>query len=326
MQVGQVPTVDEWLRIKGFGHILRMFRPTGKTVQFTMRQIHEHTLAPQSDAKGTRKNPDFLARFIAARERYPDIMTDGQLAEYANTNVSAGSDTTAIVLRELVWRILTVPEAYEKVMDEINAVLASRRDSLVRKNRDSGEEAGNDHDSDSRPVTYTEGQSMGYFQALIKECLRLHPALGQLIPRDVPRGGLTLCDVTFPAGTVVGCNAWTVHRDKNIYGADAEEFRPERWLADTEEDKKRIRYMENLSFAFGGGPRVCIGRNIAMLEITKFVPELFRRFDLSLVERGSYRLRCGWLVTQEGLEVTLKRRADGEQEGYGHGRRGTGKF
>ncbi|KAH0836163.1 hypothetical protein AYO21_04830 [Fonsecaea monophora] len=281
--VGQIPTVDEWLRIKGFGNILRKIRPAGNVVMWTMKQIHAHTVHDGV------KSPDFLTRFIKAREKYPDIMTDGQLAEYANTNVSAGSDTTAIVLRELVYRLLTHEGSYRQFMEELKAVLKARPlDETYDK-----------------PITWTEGNSMVYFQALIKECLRIHPALGQLIPRVVPEGGVELCGKFIPAGTVVGCNAWTVHRDKKFYGEDADEFRPERWL---DPDKERVRYMENLSFAFGGGPRVCIGKNIAMLEITKFIPEFFRRFEVHLVDPNRYRLRPGWLVVQEGLDVGLQRR------------------
>ncbi|KAK5452376.1 hypothetical protein LTS15_007442 [Exophiala xenobiotica] len=281
--VGQIPTVDEWLRIKGLGNIFRKIRPAGNVVMWTMKQIHAHTVHDGD------KSPDFLTRFIKAREKYPDIMTDGQLAEYANTNVSAGSDTTAIVLRELVYRLLTHGGSYRQFMEELKAVLKARPlDETYDK-----------------PITWAEGNKMVYFQALIKECLRIHPALGQLIPRVVPEGGVELCGKFIPAGTVVGCNAWTVHRDKKFYGVDADEFRPERWL---DPDKERVRYMENLSFAFGGGPRVCIGKNIAMLEITKFIPEFFRRFEVRLVDPNHYRLRPGWLVVQEGLDVNFQRR------------------
>jgi cytochrome P450 len=265
--------------------ILRKFRPAGNVVMWTVQQIHAHI------AYSHTKNPDFLTRFIAAREKYPDIMTDGQVAEYANTNVSAGSDTTAIALRELVYRLLTNPDRYWVFMEELKAVLRARSQD---------DEAGYD-----RPITWAEGNGMPYFQALIKECLRVHPALGQLVPRDVPEGGIELCGKFLPAGTVVGCNAWTVHRDKNFYGEDADEFRPERWL---DEDKERVRALENASFAFGGGPRVCIGKNIAMLEITKFIPEFFRRFEVQLVDQSRYKLRPGWLVVQEGLDVNLQRR------------------
>jgi cytochrome P450 len=63
--------------------------------------------------------------------------------------------------------------------------------------------------------------------------------------------------------------------------------------------------MENANFAFGAGPRVCLGKNIALLEICKFVPEFFRRFDITLVDPKRYKLRPGWLVLQQGLDAKL---------------------
>jgi cytochrome P450 len=294
--VGQIPTLDEYLRIKGFGHILRKFRPTGPLMRFTASQIRAHKLTPDS----TR--PDFLTRFIAAKEKYPDVMTDNQLATYTNTNISAGSDTTAIALREVIYRLLMHPRCHAQFMAELKAVLQARGPSSDR----------------ASPITWAETQrSMPYFQAVIKECLRIHPPLGQLIPREVPDGGTTLCGRFIPGGTVVGCNAWTLHRSRALYGPDADEFRPERWIVDDEdaEGVERVRNMENLNFAFGGGPRVCIGKNIAMLEICKVVPEFFRRFTIQMVDSGRYYLRPGWLVLQEGLDVFLKLRDPGELEG-----------
>ncbi|TVY91777.1 Cytochrome P450 monooxygenase [Lachnellula willkommii] len=282
--VGQIPTADEYLRLKGFGNILRKIRPTGPMMKFTAERIKEHTSVEN------HSRPDFLTRFIKAREKFPELMTDGRLATYTNTNVSAGSDTTAIALREVTWRILTHPKCYEQVMEEIKNAIKLR--AIADEN-------------DEHPITWAESQRMVYFQAVIKECLRVHPALGQIIPREVPEGGVEICGTFIPGGTTVGCNAWTVHRDKALYGEDAAHFVPERWL---DEDKEKVRNMENLSFAFGGGPRVCLGRNIAMLEISKFVPEFFRRMEITLVDPKRYKLIPGWLVLQTGLDVTLRRR------------------
>ncbi|KAH8892297.1 cytochrome P450 [Thozetella sp. PMI_491] len=291
--VGQIPTFDEYFRIKGFGHLVRKFRRTGPIMKFTAKQMRDH----QSGVTNSNESrPDFLTRFLKAREKYPDVMTDRRIATYTNTNVSAGSDTTAIALREIVFRLLTHPGSLERFLGEIKAALKSRVESGARERGDF-----------EKPITWNEGTNMPYYQALLKECLRRHPPLGQIIPREVPEGGITLCGRFLPEGTVVGCNAWTVHRDKEVYGADADEFRPERWL---EADQEQLRVMENLNFAFGGGPRICLGKNIALLEISKLVPELFRRFEVTIVDPERYTLFPGWLVLQKGLDVTMKKRQD----------------
>ncbi|CAL5867471.1 uncharacterized protein PFLUO_LOCUS1690 [Penicillium psychrofluorescens] len=282
--MGQLPTLDEYVRLKGFGHILRKIRPTGPLMRFTARQISNYA------SRNDDSRPDFLTRFVKAREKYPELMTDQRLATYTNTNISAGSDTTAIALREILYRTLTHPQCLEKVLGEIRSILQARKASTnSEKNMD-------------KPITWIESQEMHYFQAVVKESLRIHPGLGQIIPRDVPKGGLTICGQYLPEGTVVGCNAWTVHRDRNLYGSNVDEFVPERWL---ESEEEHIRKMENANFAFGAGPRVCLGKNIALLEICKFVPEFFRRFDIKLVDPKRYKLLPGWLVLQQGLDAKL---------------------
>jgi cytochrome P450 len=174
----------------------------------------------------------------------------------------------------------------------------------------------NARDKDSQTydegIKWAEGMKMRYVQACIKEALRFHPPLGQMLLRNVPKGGTTICNRFIPEGIVVGCNAWTVHRDKSFYGEDADHYRPERWLDSSPE---HIQKMENLTLAFGGGPRVCIGKNIALLEITKTVPELFRRFEIKLVDPKEFMFASGWLTPQRGLNVYLKRRDQSEWSG-----------
>lgn len=57
------------------------------------------------------------------------------------------------------------------------------------------------------------------------------------MPRIAPKGGVEIGGVTFPEGTTVGINPWVFHRDKDIWGQDADEFKPERWLV---EDAARL--------------------------------------------------------------------------------------
>jgi hypothetical protein len=71
--------------------------------------------------------------------------------------------------------------------------------------------------------------------------MRLHPGVGFPLEHIVPEGGLTVGNIHLPGGTIVGMNAWVIHRDKNVYGEDADIFRPERWI---ETEPGRLRMME----------------------------------------------------------------------------------
>lgn len=250
---------------------------------FTLRQIKEREAMP---IKGRR---DFLARFLEAKDKFPQYVDEEQVGDYANTNVAGGSDTTGVILSTLLYRIIENESILKKILAEISSVLRARKE---------------DQDADL-PITFAEGSKMTYYQATLKESLRYHPVSAQMLPRVVPPGGVELCGHYLPEGTVVGCHAWSIHRRKELYGDDADNFRPERWL---EVPKEQARLMEMSLFTFGAGKRACIGRNVAMLELSKFVPEFLRRFDARIVDPGRFNITSAWHAVATGLDLHLQDR------------------
>ncbi|KAJ5672142.1 pisatin demethylase, partial [Penicillium longicatenatum] len=81
---------------------------------------------------------------------------------------------------------------------------------------------------------------------------------------------------------------WAAHRDEEVYGVDADDWRPGRWIDASPEKRKE---MERFLFAFGGGSRVCLGRNISYLEMYKVIPEVLTRFKV-----------CHWSLVVNGFE------------------------
>lgn len=79
-------------------------------------------------------------------------------------------------------------------------------------------------------VTYAEAQKLDYFQACLKEAMRVRPAVGLGIYRRVPPEGAEIDGRFYPGGTEVAVNGWVLHRDKAVFGDDADDFRPERWF------------------------------------------------------------------------------------------------
>lgn len=180
---------------------------------------------------------------------FPNLMnisTDRYLAVvHLSTNVFAGSDTTAIALRAIIYFLCRHPACTDRMMTEI--VEADQKGSL------------------SKPISYKEASTLlPYMGAVVREAMRLHPSVGLLMERHVPAGGLDIHGHHLPAGTVVGINPWVTNRNEEAFPMP-ESFRPERWLEASDANRKRMDMIWELNF--GGGSRKCIGRNISWIEI-----------------------------------------------------------
>lgn len=135
-------------------------------------------------------------------------------------------------------------------------------------------------------TSFAAANAVPYLYACVQETFRLHPAFGFNLERIVPPSGAIICGYAIPSGTIVGVNAWVVQRDHSIFGADADEYRPERWLADA-----GVQQMEKTMFQFGAGEHICLGKNISTVEIYKVVPALMRNFEV-----GFHMAIRGWMA------------------------------
>lgn len=201
-----------------------------------------------------------MSRFYEAHQKDPDFITPERVLALTVANMFAGSDTTAITLRALFYNLLRNRADMESLMQELRAQ----------------QEAGT-FTSEEGLVDWNDVRELPFLSAVVKETLRCHPAAGLTLERIVPAGGVTICGQFIPAGTIVGCSAWTVHRDP-LFGEHTAEFRPRRWL-DASPEQRRI--MENSIFSFGAGSRTCIGKNISLLEMYKLVPAVLMRFEVN---------------------------------------------
>ncbi|KAK5064363.1 hypothetical protein LTR84_000196 [Exophiala bonariae] len=229
--------------------------------------------------------PDFVSKFFVNNEKDPEGFTMLHIFGGAATNVVAGTDTTAISLSSIVRQLATHPDVLTKLRAEIQDAKAAGKIS--------------------DPITFQESQGLTYFQAVIKESLRVHPAAGLPMWRVVPEGGVIIAGRHFPSGTEVGINAWVAHRNEDVFGSNPELFRPERWLV----DREQAAAMEHYFLSFGAGSRTCIGRHISMLEISKLVPQLFQQFNvLPASTWADIKELNRWFVKPKGLQAVVELR------------------
>ncbi|XEU99841.1 hypothetical protein FSHL1_005128 [Fusarium sambucinum] len=115
--------------------------------------------------------------------------------------------------------------------------------------------------------------------ASIKEGLRLYAGTGANLDRKVPTGGISLHGYYLPDGTDVGTSSAILQTNKRIFGQDAAEFRPERWLS---KDSSQLSKLDKVNLIWGEPHRRCPGQNLALMLVEMIVPRLFREFNMQI--------------------------------------------
>jgi cytochrome P450 len=207
--------------------------------------------------------------------------------------IAAGFDTLGMTLAACVTHLSQSPVSQAKLLAELDDA------------RDNGA-------LDDAP-TYDQAAALPYLQACITEAMRLTSVIGVSLPRVVPSIGAVIEGHKLPGGTIVGINPWVVHRDKAMFGDDADEFRPERY---SEASKARRFELEAHSLAFGGASRSCPGQSLARVALLKSVATMFLHFTFEVLDKEealNYRTKreeCFFVVKWYDVWVRLRRRRD----------------
>lgn len=246
--------------------IARLLGPSEKDesgfgkMQGVARKLIEDRLKEPTD-----KRSDMLASFIRHG------LTPDELFSEAVLQILAGSDTTATAIRCIMLYLLSNSRVYTRLQAEIDNAVSSGNVS-----------------ASSDIVSNATLQTLPYLQAVVREGLRIHPPVTDAVPKRVPDGGDTVVidgkQVFLPGGTNISYCVWGVHHDKNMFGEDADMFRPERWLLDEENDADRIAEMKRTTeMIFGYGKYQCLGKPVAWMETTKVIFEVGRRLTLDVI-------------------------------------------
>lgn len=240
--------------------------------------------AKASLARPSHDDPaTFLDLLVKNKQGNPESITDDEIYGNALGNISAGSDTTAIALRAVFYYLLKNCDAYKRVCDEV-------RTNLVL------------------PVRFASADKLRYLKSCIKEAMRLHPSVGMMLGREVPKGGAVIGGSFIEEGVEVGINPMVLHYDPDIFPSPYA-FKPERWTESEATSKEHLKLMHGAFLTFGHGHHTCSGRHISMLEITKLVPTLLLRYELRFANEGKeYQFKNRWFTTQSGLDVLVSKR------------------
>ncbi len=226
--------------------------PVNLRVLFAIRRLERilfGIIKARRDSDGDRG--DLLSMLLRAQdEESGRSMTDQQLRDEVMTLFMAGHETTANTLA-WAWVLLSRnPEAERMLHAELDAVLPDR------------------------PPTVDDLPRLKYTNNVISETLRVYPTVwmvGREAIEPVEVGGWSIAK-----GATVFMPQWVVHRDPRWYD-DPQVFRPHRWGDGSLDRIPRYAY-----FPFGGGPRICIGNNFALMEAVLILAAIGRRYRVRL--------------------------------------------
>ncbi|KAA8916774.1 hypothetical protein TRICI_001072 [Trichomonascus ciferrii] len=187
---------------------------------------------------------------LTKQTRDPVLMRDQSL-----NVLLAGKDTTGGVLTYSIGMLLR----YKRVWNKLRAVVLE----TFGKNTDE--------------ITFSNLKKCEYLRCFINEVLRLYPSVpvnsrSSIMNTTLPRGGGPdeTEPVYVPKGTNIVYSTYAMHRSKDLWGEDADEFRPERWL-----ENKTIPWSY---IPFSGGPRICLGQQFALTEASFVIVRLLQEF------------------------------------------------
>ena len=186
---------------------------------------------------------------------------------------SAALDGLAAFISPFVDNIIQNRAVYSRLMTEIDQ--AEKQGRL------------------SHPVvSYDETTTLPYFMACIQESLRFESPAQTILPRYISQGGLYVNGRLIPAGTEMAASPFIIHRNKTVFGDDAETFRPERWLESEGKNQLMLKY----GMWWGYGDRRCTGRYLAQIQMQKLCLEIFRRFDVQPRNKEARFVHKRWAV------------------------------
>ncbi|KAI3318408.1 cytochrome P450 [Xylariaceae sp. AK1471] len=241
--------------------IISWYRP--KKIMERAHEIHSYAVE-KVDKRLSRETdrPDFLY-YMQRQNKDAAPMSRKEIDATLSTLIIAGGETTAEFLSGITFYLVQSPEVLRKLETEIRTAFKSEDE-----------------------INSISTNKLPYFNACIKEGFRLCPAVPFGHPRVVPAGGDEVCGQSLPGGTKLSLMAYAMYRQESNF-KNAEKFDPERWLNWNGYDNR------DAFEPFSLGPRNCIGKNLALVELKIILARTFYNFTLDVPE-GQKDLGWKW--------------------------------
>ncbi|EAU32612.1 conserved hypothetical protein [Aspergillus terreus NIH2624] len=292
--------LDSWHLDQIFIH-----RLTNDRWNFIMKsRVEANERAKERAQAGHDSKKDFFYYLLNAKD--PETgkgLTTPELWGEANVLMIAGSDTTSTTLAATIFYLVRNPAALAKLKKEVREAFSTVEDI----------------------VSGAKLNELLYLKACLDEALRLAPAVPGAPPREVMEGGAVVDGVFLPAGTDCGTPTLSIHRQPQYY-REPGAYLPERWIegatcrAPTGDEwqttKEDVETARRAFCPFSIGPRGCIGKSMAFMEMRLTIARLMFLYDLEKAdgtgedEEGHLALVDHFTSAKQGPNVIVRRRAE----------------
>lgn len=240
----------------------------------------------KEEKKERSSKPDLLSRFIQYAEEHGETMDQNHLNFLAMNFIIAGRDTTACLLSWATYELSRHPEFEQRLYEEVLTL----------------PELDNSQNAISAGDYATLASSLPLMHAFLMETLRLHPSVPQDVKQAVGNDVLP-SGIAIPKGTMIVYNPYVMGRSTHLWGEDALSFRPDRWLEMTEQPSQ-YKFP-----VFNAGPRLCLGRSVALMEASLLMSLLIKDFKFVTVDENVTYLFTLTLPVKNGLHVRAQARS-----------------
>ncbi|KAF2734394.1 cytochrome P450 [Polyplosphaeria fusca] len=230
--------------------------------------------------KGNRTDTDILSVALESGG-----FTDEELVNQLMTFLAAGHETTASAMAWAVYLLCKHPETQRKLRSELRSNLPSLNDPTTE-------------------ISSTDIDRLPYLNAVLNETLRVFPPV-PLTLREAA-ADTTIQGQFIPKGTTIVICPWAVNTSKALWGADAREFNPDRWMGQGKANTGGADSNYAVT-TFLHGPRSCIGKDFAKAEFACLMASLIGTFEIEMQDK-EWELKIQGGITARpkgGLHVKL---------------------
>lgn len=198
--------------------------------EWSTQQVKSRMAEAGGQEKSSRQGKrDLLDHFISMKEPDGRRATEPSVMAEVGNLIGAGADTAAVGMAVVMAQLVEHPADLARLRREVDGAYEEKK----KKGPDAAEE-----------LSLREMEALPFLSACVQEATRLCPSIVWQLPREAPEAGITVGGHYIPPGATLGMSPMAHNRSREIFGDDADEWRPQRWIPDGEQVDGKVAKSE----------------------------------------------------------------------------------